>query len=186
MGRAKLSVPLRQRLGDLLHILTFAVMLTIAFTIDIISGTAPTGYRLANGTSVWGVSLEGRNWWPPQFFYEATLSYCVSADQVFCHNPMWMKVMAVWSPLFYGPFYLFAMYAFAKGRDWIRVPGLMWAWGMFMFLTVIMCEEWGGDYPSQDFPVAFIANLYYWVYPLILMWRLRRKRVFTVYKTKPH
>ncbi len=184
MGRAKVVIPFSQRKWDALHVFTFAMMLVIAFTIDIISGTAPTGHRLANGTNVWGVSLENAGWWPPRFFYESTLSYCALADQVFCHNPMWMKIMALWSPVFYGPFYLFAMYAFVRGRDWIRIPALMWAWGMFMFLTVIMAEEWGGDYPSQDFSIAFIANFYYWIYPLLLMARLRNKRVFTAYKNK--
>jgi hypothetical protein len=67
--------------------------------------------------------------------------------------------MALWSPLFYGPFYLFAIYAFLRGRDWIRVPGLMWAWGMFYTVTVILYEEAVGEYPSQDFGLVLLANL---------------------------
>src|SRR6185369_7989731 len=142
----KVLVPFSQRKWDALHIVTFLMFLGIAFTIDIIAGTAPTGHRLPNGTNVWGVSLENAGRWPPRFFYESTLAYCKFADQVFCHNPMWMKViipgllsclfnphcqvMALWSPVFYGPFYCFAIYAFVRGRDWIRVPALMWAWGM--------------------------------------------------------
>jgi hypothetical protein len=91
MGRAKVVIPFSQRKWDALHVASFSLMLFIAYTIDIVSGSAPTGYRLANGTRVWGVSLENAGWWPPRFFYEATLSYCAAADQAFCHNPMWMK-----------------------------------------------------------------------------------------------
>jgi hypothetical protein len=50
---------------------------------------------------------------------------------------------------------------------------------MFYTLTVILFEEYAGDYRSQDFRLAFLANIYYWFYPLLLMIRLRSKHVFT-------
>ena len=32
--------------------------------------------------------------------------------------------MGAFSPFLYCPFYLFAIYAFIKGKEWIRIPGL--------------------------------------------------------------
>jgi hypothetical protein len=58
MGRPKRVLPLSERKWDLFHILSFVVMFIIAFTIDIVSGTAPVGTRLADGSANWGVSME--------------------------------------------------------------------------------------------------------------------------------
>ena len=169
MGRPKRVLSLSERWYDCVHIASFVVMFIVAYTIDIVSGISPVGQRLSNCSVVWGVSLENAHFWPPRFFYATVLDYCKRADEVFCMNPMWMKVMALWSPLFYGPFYVFSVYAFVRGRDWIRIPGLMWAWGMFYTVTVILFEEFGGDYPSPDFPLVFLANLWYCAQSMVVV-----------------
>ena len=49
--------------------------------------------------------------------------------------------------LAFGPFYAFAIYAFVKGRDWIRLPAVMWAGTMVANVSIIMLEEWHGEGP---------------------------------------
>ena len=93
-----------------------------------------------------------------------------------------MKVMAAVSPLFYGPFYLLAIFAFITGKEWIRIPGLLWAWGCFLTVAAIILEEWDGDFPSPDFHLAALANAPYCIVPLFLIARLWGAHPFTVKK----
>ena len=47
---------------------------------------------------------------PPPRFLSLLLLY-----EVFCYNPMWMRVLAWVSPFIYAPFYVAAIYAFFHG-----------------------------------------------------------------------
>ena len=39
------------------------------------------------------------------------------------------------------PFYFAALYAFVRGRDWIRVPALVWSGTMLANVLIILMEE---------------------------------------------
>ena len=52
--------------------------------------------------------------------------------------------MTIWiDVLRNGPFYLAAIYAISRGRDWIRVPALVWSGTMTAVVLVILAEEAG-------------------------------------------
>ncbi len=48
----------------------------------------------------------------------------------------------------FGPFYLVAIYAFIRGRKWIRLPALVWAGVMMTNVAIILFEEREGIYDT--------------------------------------
>ncbi len=36
-------------------------------------------------------------------------------------RPVWWKVTLLFDAVFFGPFYTFAIYAFVRGKEWIRL-----------------------------------------------------------------
>jgi len=162
---------------DWIYILSFGLMFFIALFVDSVSGLGPFGHSIT-GAGVDSVYAQ-LAWWPPKPFIDTVLWWCDEYDPAFCFNPPWMKIMALVSVLFYLPFYPFAIYAFIRGRNWIRVPGLMYGTAMSYTLVVILVEEYLGDYAARNFPIVFIANLYYLLFPLMLLVRLRHTHPFS-------
>jgi hypothetical protein len=66
--------------------------------------------------------------------------------------------MAVISPLVYLPFYAVASYALIRRRNWIRVPGIIWASCLLYSMVVILAEELFGQYASPN-PPMIIAGM---------------------------
>lgn len=99
-----------------------------------------------------------------------------------------------WDVLFYGVYYPFAIYAFVKGREWIRDVTIFFCeraparpralapashprppGGLMLFgLSVILSEEWCGAYPTPHRAVVFGANAPFVLVPLLLLWRMAR------------
>eukprot|EP00698_Gefionella_okellyi_P021073 TRINITY_DN6718_c0_g3_i1.p1 TRINITY_DN6718_c0_g3~~TRINITY_DN6718_c0_g3_i1.p1 ORF type:complete len:184 (+),score=29.92 TRINITY_DN6718_c0_g3_i1:19-570(+) len=163
------TIPLFQRKYDLVYILVFATMLFIAYTVDIIAALNPSGTTTNPGITA--AVLELRSW-PPKFLYETNLWWCATYDPVWCVNPVWMKVLATLSPVVYAPFYMFAIYAFIRGRNWIRTPAIMWACAMIVGMCVIMAEEYLGDHKSYNFSVAGAANAPWFFFPFFVLLRV--------------
>jgi hypothetical protein len=94
MSKNRQVLPLSERLYDILHIFTFVMMFIIAYTVDIVAGSSPSGSRLPDGSLQWGVTMEVAEsaYWPPKFMFQTVIDYCKKCDIVFCMNPMWMKV----------------------------------------------------------------------------------------------
>lgn len=115
-------------------------------------------------------------------------------DLLLAVNPLWYQIMAYVSPLFYAPFYLYAIPAFWKQSKSVRIPGLVFAGCMFYSLVVIVAEELFGEYksPRPDLilagecsklkfcfsptmqischqPTAYSSYL---IMPLVIAWRL--------------
>jgi hypothetical protein len=65
--------------------------------------------------------------WPPPPLVDLVHWYGERYDPLLMARPPFWQ-MTIWiDVLFFGPFYFFAIYAFARGRDWIRVPALVWS-----------------------------------------------------------
>ena len=82
----------------------------------------------------------------------------ISADRLLAVNPLWYQIMAYASPCVYAPFYLFAIPAFLRGRNWIRIPGLLFSVCMFYSLLVILGEELFGEYKTSK-PGLILAGV---------------------------
>ena len=83
--------------------------------------------------------------------------------------------MTIWiDQLFFGPFYAFALYAFIKGKDWIRLPAIIWASVMMTNVTIILGEEIGGSHPTPALGTVLFANaswLLFPIYTIARMWK---------------
>ncbi len=60
--------------------------------------------------------------------------------------------------IFFGPFYAFAIYAFTRGREWIRNWSLLWAATMMTNVTIIMGEEFWGEHATDHRAMVAFAN----------------------------
>jgi hypothetical protein len=118
--------------------------------------------------------------WPPEPFIRLIHWYGDSFDPLLMARPQWWK-MTIWiDSLFYGPFYAFAIYAFIKGRDWIRIPAIFYSGMMFTGVTVILGEEVAGPYATTHLPLVLALNLPWLLMPIFLTLRLRKEHPFEV------
>ncbi len=112
--------------------------------------------------------------WPPPALVDLVHSFGNSGDPLLLARPPFWQ-MTIWiDVLFFGPFYFFAVYAFIRGRNWIRVPALVWAGMMLSNVLIILMEERYGIHASPNFTKVFLANLAWLLMPLVMIWRMRR------------
>lgn len=116
--------------------------------------------------------------WPPAPMVQMVHAYGNSLDPLLMARPQWWK-MTIWlDVLFYGPFYAFAIYAFIKGRDWIRIPAIFYSGMMFADVFIILGEEAAGLHATPHLPLVLALNLPWLLMPLFLTWRLRKEHPF--------
>jgi len=72
--------------------------------------------------------------WPPRFAVDAIHWWARSFDPVVWAREPWYRATIWIDSLVFGPFYAFAIWAFWKGKRWIRIPCFVWA-GMISFLS---------------------------------------------------
>jgi len=70
---------------------------------------------------------------------------------------VWFKFLAWLSPFVFSPFYLVAIYAIIKGREWIRTPIIIYSSALTLDLLVIMAEEGWGEYASPNFTRVWLG-----------------------------
>jgi len=87
---------------------------------------------------------------------------------------VWWK-MTIWiDNLAFGPFYVVAIYAWARGRNWIRLPSLLYSAVMLTNVTIILGEEFAGPHASPHFAIVLLANLPWLLVPLAIIVRMWR------------
>jgi Protein of unknown function (DUF2781). len=119
--------------------------------------------------------------WPPSSMVKLIHTYGNSFDPLLMARPQWWK-MTIWiDVLFYGPFYVLAIYAFVKGRDWIRIPAIFYSGMMFAGVFIILGEEIGGPHATPHFPFVLELNLPWLLMPIFLTFRLRKEHPFAQY-----
>jgi hypothetical protein len=117
--------------------------------------------------------------WPPESMVKLVHWYGSSFDPLLMARPQWWK-MTIWiDVLLYGPFYALALYAFIKGKEWIRIPAFFYSGMMFMGVTVILGEEIAGPHATPHLPLVFGLNLPWLLMPIFLTLRLRKEHPFT-------
>jgi hypothetical protein len=164
----RVPVPLRERWGDLGFVLFFALnagFITYIVDLEQLVITDPGDFRYPL--------------WPPPAMvdlvhnYGRTLDPLVLARPAFYRMTMWIDV------LFFGPFYLFAIYAFVRGRDWIRLPALVWAGMMTANVLIILMEERYGVHATPHFGTVLALNAPWLLLPFAVIWRMRHEHPFT-------
>lgn len=159
---------MRQRRWDLVFVFFFLLNITfITYIVDlesiVIADPADFEYPL----------------WPPPPLVDLVHWYGSNHDPLLMARPAFWR-MTIWiDALFFGPFYLFAIYAFLRGRDWIRVPALVWSGTMAANVLIILMEERFGEWAAPNFGFVLALNAPWLLMPLVMIWRMRGDHPFT-------
>ncbi|MHB8626782.1 MAG: EXPERA domain-containing protein [Aggregatilineales bacterium] len=118
--------------------------------------------------------------WPPSFMIDAIHSYGHTFDPVLIARPAWWRATIWIDVLLFGPFYVAAIYAFVRGKHWIRVPALVYSGMMLSNVLIILFEEVYGPFPAPQFGIVLLLNLPWLLMPLYIIYRVSRSpKLFT-------
>jgi uncharacterized membrane protein (UPF0136 family) len=116
--------------------------------------------------------------WPPAPMVDLVHWYGSHYDPLLMARPPFWQ-MTIWiDVLYFGPFYVAACYAFLRGRNWIRVPALVWSGLMLANVLIILMEERYGATPPPNFLLVVGANLTWLLTPLLMILRMWRDNPF--------
>lgn len=161
-------VPIGQRRADLVFVGFFLVnLLFITYVVDleqlVIADPRRFTYPL----------------WPPAALVDLVHWYGAHFDPLLMARPPFWR-MTIWiDVLCFGPFYALAVDAFVRGRDWMRVPSLVWSGLMTANVLIILMEERYGIWATPRFGIVLALNLPWLGFPAAMVWRMRRDHPFT-------
>ena len=155
------TIPLSQRRVDIVIVAFFLVnLLFVSYFIDteqlVIANPAHFTYP------IWppGPVIDAVHWWGNNF------------DPLLIARPVFFKVTIWLDNLLYGPFYLIAIYAYIKGKEWIRLPSIIYAVSMMSGVIMILSEEAFGQYHTSHLALVISANASWIIFPLIILFRM--------------
>lgn len=151
---------LRHRPTDWIFVLAFGFF---AFTSLIVEPYVAFGWALDSATDP-----IGRAWaW-----------YAHTIDPMFLATPTAVRVMFGLDAFVFGPFYVVLLFAFVRGRDWIRLPALLYVSAMLYSMAVDLALQLMSDDPRRNLAVILLFRCPYVAMPLALAWRLRHTAPF--------
>jgi hypothetical protein len=162
------TIPLSQRRGDLVFLGFFAVNLFfITYIVDleqlVIADPAHFQYPL----------------WPPAAMVDLVHWWGRTFDPALMAREPWWRATIWIDSLFFGPFYAVALYAFWKGRNWIRIPSIIWGSVMMTNVIIILFEELIGAHATPRPAMVLAANAPWLLLPPLVIARVaRRERPF--------
>ncbi|HEY2550173.1 MAG TPA: emopamil-binding family protein [Streptosporangiaceae bacterium] len=161
-------VPLRRRRLDWILLAFFAVNLGfITYFVDIEQLTVANAHHFQYPL------------WPPKGIVNLVHSYGSKYDPLLIARPAFWK-MTIWIDVIWnGPFYVAAIYALIRGRDWLRMPALVWSGSMSAVVLIILAEEHSGVYRTPHFGIVLLLNLPWLALPAATILRMRREHPFT-------
>ncbi len=112
--------------------------------------------------------------WPPGPLLALVHWYEKSFDPLLLARPAWYRATIWIDVLLFGPFYAVAIWAYAKGRDWIRIPSVVWASMMFTNVFIILFDELKGIHATPHPGAVVAANAAWAIVPLVVIWRMAR------------
>ena len=115
--------------------------------------------------------------WPPAKMVDLVHWYGKNFDPVLMARPAWWRATIWIDALFFGPFYVFAIYAYIKDRKWIRFASIIWASVMLTNVTIILFEESVGEYASPELFRVYMANAAWVIFPVIVLYRTWKRGI---------
>ncbi len=112
--------------------------------------------------------------WPPSFMIDAVHNYGRTFDPVLMARPAWWRATIWIDDLIFGPFYVLGIYAFIKGKSWIRTPALVYSGMMLSNVLIILFEEVYGPSATPQLGIVVLLNLPWLLMPLYLIYRIGR------------
>jgi hypothetical protein len=155
------SLPLKQRPFDIAIIVFFAInFVFVTYMIDleqlVIDNPDDFQYPL----------------WPPRWMIDLVHWYGRTFDPVQIARPAWWRATIWIDSLFFGPYYAVAIYAFVKGKNWIRFGTIVWASVMLTNVTIILFEETLGVHKSPELARVYLANAGWIIFPVLILYRM--------------
>ncbi len=117
--------------------------------------------------------------WPPAPLLALVHWWEWSFDPLLVARPAWYRATIWLDVLAFGPFYAAAIYAFVRGREWIRIPAFLWAASLFTNVFIILFDELGGVHATPRPGLIVSANAAWMLVPVVVVWRLAREHPFT-------
>ncbi|MHA7650579.1 hypothetical protein ACX9NE_13130 [Mycobacterium sp. ML4] len=171
----RVPIPLRERRRDWFFIVAFAFFAATSLITDTINTVGPP--RRESWYTVERLLLENGN------------------ERLVIENPRFVQITVGFvSAILFGIFYLVLIYAFARGREWIRLPAVFYAGMVVMGTGVYLAVGILGDAPlfqrvcgpgttfDYKFVNAALSVAYNLPYPLVgllLVARMWRDHPFT-------
>jgi hypothetical protein len=112
--------------------------------------------------------------WPPAPLLALVHWWERTYDPLLWARPAWYRATIWLDVLVFGPFYAAAIYAFAAGRDWIRIPAVVWGSVLFTNVFIILSDELWGVHATPSPAVVVGANLPWLLMPFLVGWRVLR------------
>ena len=112
--------------------------------------------------------------WPPAPLLALVRWWETTFDPLLLARPAWYRATIWLDVLVFGPFYAIAIWAFVRGRDWIRLPCVVWATMLFTNVFIILFDELHGIHATPAPGVVVAANAAWLVVPVVVVWRLWR------------
>ncbi len=161
---ARAPIPLSRRWFDGLFVAFFLVnLLFITYIVDIEQIIIPDPAHFEYPI------------WPPAPLVDLVHWWGRTYDPLLLARPPWWQATIWIDSLFFGPFYAAAIYAYLKGKDWIRIPSIIWASVMMTNVTIILSEEIFGSHASPQLAIVILANLAWFVFPIAVIVRMSRR-----------
>jgi hypothetical protein len=156
-------IPLAQRPGDIAILIFFVInFLFITYIVDFETLVIPDPSSFDYPTWPPPPAVDLIHWWGRTF------------DPVLLARPPWWKATIWIDALFFGPFYAVAIYAYIKGKDWIRIPSIIYSSTLITNVLIILSEERYGPHASPNWPVVLLANLPWLLFPIYIIYRMWR------------
>ncbi len=155
------TIPLAQRRIDIIILIFFVInLLFVSYFIDTEQLVIANPYHFTYPI------------WPPRPVIDAVHWWGRSFDPLLMARPPFFKVTIWLDNLLYGPFYVVAIYAFLKGKEWIRIPSVIYAVSMISGVIMILSEEAFGVYRTSHLALVVGANASWIIFPVILLIRM--------------
>jgi hypothetical protein len=159
----RLAIPLRRRPLDVALVVFFAVNLcftTYVVSLEQVVIADPSHFTPPP--------------WPPAPLLSLVHWWERSYDPLLVARPAWYRATIWLDVAVFGPFYAVAIYAFTRGRDWIRLPSVIWASMLFTNVFIILFDELKGIHATPAPWVVVAANAPWLLVPVLVVWRVAR------------
>jgi hypothetical protein len=110
--------------------------------------------------------------WPLPFMVDMVHWWGSAFDPLQWARPTWWKATIWIDAVLFGPFYAAGIYAYIKGKEWIRIPSIIYSSIMFTNVTIILSEEIWGPYASGHLGIVLLANAPWFLFPFYITWRI--------------
>jgi hypothetical protein len=110
--------------------------------------------------------------WPPAPLLSLVHWWERSFDPLLIARPAWYRATIWLDVLVFGPFYAVAIYAYAKGKEWIRIPSIIWGTMLFTNVFIILGDELRGIHASPSPAIVVAANAPWMIVPVLVVARL--------------